>query len=494
MTDLESSLPRSRALRASLYRGKLSQHQVRPKVSAAAFTFALLAIITEFCISSNTLTALGITNDQPGGNPFLKFAPGTYLALLGAIVAIAGAPSSGRNVSYLLRKAPGLILFMGLMIFCLIFAAINVGTTGVGIYVDTYLSAGAIAIIMVNASERQRKTLAKLILALCLVNVLMALAEYIHQEHFIPVEVKSGGVKAVTDNEGEEFRPSALYAHPLTGAMATSFGIFLVMSSGLRYKVAAVYFSIFAIGLLGFGGRAALVVTLMVLVLWTTMSFARDFVRGRLNGRLFGTVLLCVSTLGPLGVFLVTETPVGERIAARAYYDESAEVRADQWLVLDKLTPQQAIFGTPAVDLEQIFAQVGLLGVENPLILIFLNLGIIGSPVFAFGLVVYFLYLRSAYPDSGWLLLAAIFILSSSNSIGVKGPDLFMMTACAVTMKGRGKQTSIRVRRAFNHPTILRYLRSSELATEVQAPMGDSGARLYPRLSPKVVRSFRYRT
>ena len=51
------------------------------------------------------------------------------------------------------------------------------------------------------------------------------------------------------------------------------------------------------------------------------------------------------------------------------------------------------------------------------------------------GLAIYFLYLRRAYPDSGWLLLAALFILFSSNSIGVKTPDLFMMTACAVTMK-----------------------------------------------------------
>ena len=72
------------------------------------------------------------------------------------------------------------------MVFCAIFAAVNVGLTGVGVYIDTFISAGALAIIMVNASARERAILARLVLALCVINVLISLAEYVHQEHFIP--------------------------------------------------------------------------------------------------------------------------------------------------------------------------------------------------------------------------------------------------------------------------------------------------------------------
>ncbi len=252
--------------------------------------------------------------------------------------------------------------------------------------------------------------------------------------------------------------------------------------------MAAALFGLFAVGLLAFGGRAALGVTIAVLVLLTIRSFGRDFAHGRINGRLLGTALLTVSILAPVSAFLLTETPIGERLAAKAYYDDSAEVRADQWLVLHKLTTNQAMFGTPAADLEQVYAQVGLVGVENPLILIFLNLGIVGAPIFGCGLMAYFIYLRHAYPGSGWLLLAAILILSSSNSIGVKGPDLFMMTACVVTMTGRTEKSAIRARRTFRRPTILGLLRSRGLATDGQAP--DPVIKPYRGLSPSVFRVF----
>jgi hypothetical protein len=94
------------------------------------------------------------------------------------------------------------------------------------------------------------------------------------------------------------------------------------------------------------------------------------------------------------------------------------------------------MFGTPATDLERVYEQAGLKGVENPFILIFLNLGIVGVPIYALAMLAYFIYLRRAYPDSGWLLFSGVIILFSSNSIGVKTPDLFMMTACAIAMKG----------------------------------------------------------
>lgn len=459
-----------RGLRASLYSGQAAQVSSVARVSTMAFTLALLAVVVEFCVSGNLLAVMGISYSQPGGNPLVKFHPATYLAFMGAAVALVSGSAQNRGLGYLLGKAPALLLFIAVMVFCTIFATANVGLTGAGVYIDTYLSAGALAIIMVNASDRQRAILGRLVLALVVVNVLISLAEYVHQDHFITLETKTGDGKTVTDVAGDEFRPAALYAHPLTGAMATAFGLFLVMSSGLSFTTTAACFGLFSIGLLGFGGRAALGVAVGVVVLRVLVTLARDFARGKVNARLLGTIALCIAIMGPVTLFLLTATPVGERIAARTYYDDSAEVRADQWLVVGKLTPSQAMFGTPAVNLEQIYEQVGLLGVENPLILIFLNLGIIGSPIFACGLVAYFLYLRRAYPESGWLLLAAIFILFSSNSIGVKSPDLFMLTACAVTMRnGLGLGAPAQALRLFRPRVFLSNRQGTGLVQDVKA-------------------------
>jgi hypothetical protein len=481
------AIPR-RALRASLFSGERAPNAPSVGVSTPAYCLALLAVFVEFVISGNTLNLLGIPYNQLGGNPLVKFHPATYLAVIAAIVALAAGSSRGRGLGHLLSKAPALLVFGAVIIFCTVFATVNVGVTGAGIYIDTYLSAGALAVVMVDADARQRRILARLVLALCVMNVLISLAEYVHKEHFIPLEIQTGDGKLVTDDGTDEFRPAALYGHSLSGAMATAFGVFLLLSMRLRFATAAICFGIFAVGLLGFGGRAALGVTLGLLALRVTVTFARDFMRGRVNGRLLATVLLSALVLGPLAAYLLTDTPVGERIAARSYYDDSAEVRTDQWQVFGKLTPNQAMFGTPATDLQQIYDQVGLAGVENPFILVFLNLGIVGSPIFAFGLIAYFFYLGRAYPESRWLLFAAILILSGSNSIGTKSADLVMMTACAVTMRGQLGRHPLRVLRTLPAQSVFPHLRPKGLTQEAQIPEANvSSARPNRGLSSDVV-------
>jgi hypothetical protein len=439
-----------RALRASLFVGLPARGVAHASVPPFAFVLTFLAVLASFTISGNTLNILGTHYSGPGGNPLLKIHPATYLAVMAAIASLISGSSAQSKLGYIFGKAPALFFFIGFTIFCAAFSAVNVGITGAGVYVDNYLSAGAIAIAMFSATGRQRRIIAHLILVLCVINVLISLAEYVHQEHFIPLEINSGdGTALGTDEKSEEFRPAALYTHPLTGAMATAFGLFLALETKLRFRTAAICVGTFAVGLLGFGGRAALVFTIGLIAVRVVITLARDFLNGRINGRLLGTIFMAVCLLGPLSTYLLTETPVGERIAARAYYDESAEVRSDQWQVLSKVNTQQALYGTPVPDLALIYEQVGLTGVENPLILVFLNLGIIGSPILVLGLVIYFLYLRQAYPQSGWLLLAAAFIFFSSNSIGVKSPDLFMMTVCAVTMKRQLEDRSAQTRRMF---------------------------------------------
>ena len=452
MTGAEPHAEAARGLRASLYSGTRGRSEGTIRTSPLAFTLVLLAVTCEFCISGNTLNQMGISYSTLGGSPFVKFLPATYLAIFGAVISLN---SRQGGLDHLLSRAPALPLFFALMVFCVIFAAVNVGLTGVGVYIDTFISAGALAIIMVNASARERVILARLVLALCVINVLISLAEYVRQDHFIPFTDELG--KMYGDSQSVEFRPAALYAHPLTGAMATAFGIFLVLEMNLRFVTTGACFVILSVGLLAFGGRAALLVTVSLLLLRVFVTFVHDLIIWRrVNGRLLGVLALAILVLGPLFGFLLTATPVGQRIAERAYYDDSAKVRVDQWRVFEKLNIQQAMFGTPVAALAQ---RIGLQGIENPFILVFLNLGIVGVPFFGGGLLAYFLYMRRAYPDSGWLLGAALLILSTSNSIGTKSPDLFMMTACAVSMKSYGRlgltRAARRLRPAMHFPHLL---------------------------------------
>lgn len=486
MTGADPHAEAVRGLRASLYSGTRGQSEGTNRTSPLAFTLALLAVTCEFCISGNTLNQMGISYSTLGGSPFVKFLPATYLAIFGAVISLN---SRQGGLGHLFSRAPALLLYCALIVFCIIFAAVNVGLTGVGVYIDTFISAGALAIIMVNASARERAILARLVLAFCVINVLISLAEYVHQDHFIPFTDELG--KMYRDGQSGEFRPAALYAHPLTGSMATAFGIFLVLEMNLRFVTTGACFVILSVGLLAFGGRSALAVTVSLLLLRVFVTFVRDMIIGRrVNGRLLGVLALAILVLGPLVGFLLTATPVGQRIEARAYYDDSAEVRADQWRVFEKLNIQQAMFGTPAAELGSIFQQVGLHGIENPFILVFLNLGIVGVPFFGGGLLAYFLYIRRAYPDSGWLLGAALLILSASNSIGTKSPDLFMMTACAVSMKKYGRLGLTRVARRLRPTMHFPHLLPKELSPEASTgrPMKMAIANKDRGLSSYVVR------
>src|SRR5262249_37200401 len=137
-----------------------------------AYALAFLAVLASFTISGNTLNVLGTHYAGPGGNPLVKIHPATYLAVMAAIASLVSGSAAQSRLGYVFGKAPALFCFIGLTIFCSIFSAINVGITGVGVYVDNYLSAGALAIAMSNANGRQRRTIAHLILGLCVINVL----------------------------------------------------------------------------------------------------------------------------------------------------------------------------------------------------------------------------------------------------------------------------------------------------------------------------------
>jgi hypothetical protein len=297
MTGAEPHAEAVRGLRASLYSGSRGRSEGTIRTSPLAFTLVLLAVTCEFCISGNTLDQMGFSYSTLGGSPFAKFLPATYLAIFGAVTSLRQG-----GLGHLLSKAPALLLYCALMVFCAIFAAVNVGLTGVGVYIDTFISAGALAIIMVNASARERAILARLVLAFCVINVLISLAEYVHQEHFIPFPDELG--KMYGDSQSVEFRPAALYAHPLTGAMATAFGIFLVLEMNLRFVTTGACFVILSVGLLAFGGRAALLVTVSLLLLRVFVTFVRDMIIGRrVNGRLLGVLALAILVLGPLSAF-----------------------------------------------------------------------------------------------------------------------------------------------------------------------------------------------
>ena len=439
-----------------------------------AVFIALLAVIVEFAIPSILLTNLGIMYAQPGGTPLVKFHPGTYLVALAAFLTLFGARPAGSEFVRLFRATPALAMFCLLILACGIYSIANVGISGATVYVETYLSAGMLAIVLAHASDRQKRALAWIILSFCVLSVFLSIYEGATQTHLIPIPLYDNPTHDVLQNENSsDFRGSGLFAHPLTAALMSSMAVFLLLRMKINAVLKGVLFTILLIGLLSFGGRAALGMTVVLVLVATTVRLLVGLVRRDLPLDFVGAIAVGAMLLPPVLLAVIGSTDIGDRIFTHMYLDDSAKVRSIQWAILSHLNTHDVLFGVPMDRMEVLKYQIGLVGanvdIENFWLLMFLNLGVIGFMVFllALGLLVAHLGRTTAHPLGWLLLLAAIFINSTSNSLGRKSMDLFMIVAYMAAMTGYDRMPYRAVaavrRRTFTGPGQLP-IRSANLA------------------------------
>ncbi|MEA2731270.1 MAG: hypothetical protein QOD93_1793 [Acetobacteraceae bacterium] len=405
----------------------------------AAFAIGLLSVIVEFAISGNTLQVLGIDYSATGGNPLIKLHPGTYLVSLAAFMVLMLARPAGSGLIRFFRGTPALASFVLLILFCAFYSIVNVGISGAAIYIESYLSAGMLAIALEGGTDRQKRTLAWWIIAFCAVSIVISIGESATQTHLIPLQFGDDVPKDFVD-DAEDFRGAGLFGHPLTAALATSMATFMLLRMRMNGMLKAALFTTLLIGLLSFGGRAALGTTLIVLGLAAIVVLLRGVVMRNLSMGFVGALGAAVVILPPLMLMVITSTDIGARILTHMYMDESADARGLQWLVLQHLNLHDVLFGVSLDRLAVLKYQIGLGGsttdIENFWLLMLLNLGAIGFVVFLIALGLFLVHLgRTTRHPLGWMLLiSAILIDSTSNSLGRKSVDLFFMTACMIAM------------------------------------------------------------
>jgi hypothetical protein len=141
-------------------------------------------------------------------------------------------------------------------------------------------------------------------------------------------------------------------------------------------------------------------------------------------------------------VVLTVMTDVGMRITSHLYLDDSADVRIIQWRVLNLLNARDILFGVSLDGVDLLKAQVGLTApgddIENPWLLTFLGLGVIGFPFLVAAIFLFLLHLgRRTNTPIGWLVVVAtLLICSTNNSLGRKTPDLFFLTGVMAALSG----------------------------------------------------------
>lgn len=401
------------------------------------FALALLAICLQLTLSANTFDVLGIPYSSPGGNPLAKFHPATYISTIALLLQMAGSGHLFDEIQGRILARRSVATFFLLMSSCIVFASVSVGVSGSAVYVESYLSAGVLALVLEDCSPQQWRVAGGTLLAFFAGNAVFAISESVAGVHWIPISYAG----KVLVEPSDEFRGLGLYDHPLTGASMTMMGVILLVAMRPRPYIAIPTFFLFFLALLSFGGRTALATTILTVLAFVLTELVTELLRHNLRLTTVVVMLGVFLVVPAIGFFVLTETTIGVRLITHAYVDESARVREIQWMLLANLDLREFLFGMSEDTLVGKALQLGLKfpfsDVENPWLLAFLNLGLIGFLLYITGFMALLLTL---WRDTGFygkiLLIDVMFVSSTSNSLGRKSNILFILVACIFATKG----------------------------------------------------------
>jgi hypothetical protein len=396
-----------------------------------ALCLAGAAVCLELLVSANLLTWAGIPYVTDGGNFLLIFHPGTML------LAAAAACAFARGWGAWLQSLPAeLLVFFTALSTCIISIVLLTGPGNLIVLLDTFMPAGLLAVVLAYARPATILRLRRVMQILLAGNACLALLEMAAQSTLVPLYLNDAAYHPLV----EDFRPTALFDHPLTGSVMMMMGLAIAP----RGRVGVAYRLLLWAALIAFGGRTALGVTVAAMGLRWAFAQAK-LVAARDPNALPGMLLaaggiLAAGILGGIAIW----AGLGDRLVGHLYWDSSAQVRVAQWQILDRLEPAQWLFGTPRDvllgDLNALRLDSGVEVIENFWLLMFVSLGAVGFPVFLAMLGALCLWCwRRTEADGRILLVSILLVASTSNSLGRKSTILVCLVAtmCCLPAKAR---------------------------------------------------------
>ncbi len=408
-----------------------------------AFVLIALGVTFYMTVSAHLLFALGIPYYAPGGNLVVKIHPGSYCILLGYFITLCSLGHPARVFKTQLRSEPAVAFFLAATLFLFFWALYRHGSLGAAFIIDTLIMAPICFLAVQLLELRRRETILLLMCCWVLVNATVGIGEAMVQTRLVPI--RTAGLEDMGDTY---FRASALMGHPLLNAQhtATVLPVVLLVPMWAGWRALSVAWLFLA--LLAFGGRASLILALIIYLAYFVCQAFSAVIRGRVAyTRLMGGLLATIVG-STLLVGVVVGSGLGERIFKSLAWDGSAAVRARVWSVFDYMTAEQMLFGASPPEVDVLYDQIGLEApfeaIENFWLLIFIQYGAVGFIPFAGGLclAVFALWRRvgGAVALSLLLLLATA---STTNSLATKMPGLCLSMLLASASMHRFRKTAV---------------------------------------------------
>ncbi len=284
-----------------------------------------------------------------------------------------------------------------------------------GITSGTHFVGGPLLALVVTSFDSKDinwgRRVAKLLFVFFVIEVTIAILERI-TGHLIFGWFQNDEVLTSLGEDGE-FRSTALHGHPLQNALIVTSLMLFILVSPIKNSIKMMLWSLGFISILCFNTRAAMVLNLVFLLIYTAdlIVFGKGIKISKTK-LLIGVALITTSAY-----FILTRTTLGGRLLDMGLFDEhSSQVRLDNLLVFSYFNWKDLLYGNMS---ETVLTYLDMNIIENPWIIWMLNEGLIALVVMLILVYPYYKYLYKNYTKKETLFLTSGFLLlaSTNNSI-----------------------------------------------------------------------------
>lgn len=386
---------------------------VQSRLIAFLFAFGLTLYIT---VSSALMSLIGIPYTEPIGNPIFKINLATYLLLGVFVLAHLMRGNPIRSVAYEFSRHKPIAAYFLVTVMLIIYSILRYGPAGAAFIVDTLMMPAICAMLMLMFDLRFQKRILFLIIALLVVNSIIAIGEALVETNLIPYTV-AGKVTL----ELYMFRSTGLLGHPLKNALITGTVMMLVLTLRIGTLSRILLLGVMFLSLIGYGGRTSFVLVILMLMVYGISVASSNLVHGRYHYlRIMSGIVGAFFALAVI-IGVTVAAGIGERLfETLTKWDNSASVRVNNWAALDFMSTADVLFGMSPTAIENIVYRLSLvyeLGViENFWLGLLMQLGVVGLVpfIFALGYILWYFWRNSQAP--GRMAIVFFFLAASTNN------------------------------------------------------------------------------
>ncbi|QKC89489.1 hypothetical protein EB230_14490 [Mesorhizobium sp. NZP2234] len=369
-----------------------------------------------FAISGGMLWLVGYNYDGLTGNPATKIHPSTYLLIL---VFAWRACTFGNPVGYMVavadrRPASALMAVMSIVLLVVVIARQRPGMAGM---IDTFVAPALLVMMLAEENEKTFARMQTVVHAIMTVNALLALFEFATKTLIFPYRLD--GEAFMTD-----LRSTALQGHPLSNATVTSIYVLALLSGSksLSMPLRLGMIGLQCAALVAFGGRSAMVLTIVLGGCYLLIQGLRGLRTGRVN--LLGAALgLILAALVPVVIAVAASYGFFDALLERFVSDSgSANARVEMFDLFNHLELRDVIVG-PDIDLIESLRRISGLeqGIENPIIRTVLYQGAFFTLLLFVGFALFMHEVARRCHAGIWLLMLGwLILLNTSESLASK--------------------------------------------------------------------------